>query len=97
MPELQGHYESEPEQNAQTAKRKTGMQCRFCRYHLWRCYGSIGNIIYSLKTHQRGKKSYYSILNGPDERYKAGFIMLTRNPEKQEQQIAHMKAGESAS
>ncbi|MCS5961112.1 hypothetical protein LNP74_23305 [Klebsiella pneumoniae subsp. pneumoniae] len=55
-----------------------------------------GNACYSLKTHQQGQKELFSILNGPDERYKAGSIMLLVDPEKQDdEQIAHMKAAKA--
>ncbi|HBX2271613.1 TPA: PAAR domain-containing protein, partial [Klebsiella pneumoniae] len=43
-----------------------------------------------------GAKELFSILNGPDERYKAGSIMLLVDPEKQDdEQIAHMKAAKA--
>ncbi|BDH46558.1 hypothetical protein TUM12370_26020 [Salmonella enterica subsp. enterica serovar Choleraesuis] len=43
-----------------------------------------------------GAKELFAALNGPDERYKAGSIMLVVDPEKQDQeQIAHMKAAKA--
>ena len=43
-----------------------------------------------------GVKELFSTLNGPDERYKAGSIMLVVDPDKQDdEQIAHMQAAKA--
>lgn len=43
-----------------------------------------------------GVKELFATLNGPDERYKAGSIMLVVDPDKQDdEQIAHMQAAKA--
>jgi hypothetical protein len=85
---------SEPEQHAQTAKKKTGIDAGFAVLP----YGGLpkrGNVLFT-ENPPAGAKELFSTLNGPDERYKAGSIMLLVDPEKQDdEQIAHMKAAKA--
>lgn len=85
------YSESEPEQHAQTAKKKTGIDAGFAvlpyggTTEAWQRLLFTGNP-------PAGAKKLFSTLNGADERYKAGSIMLLVDPEKQDdEQIAHMK------
>ncbi|AMG59179.1 PAAR domain-containing protein [Pantoea vagans] len=95
MPELPGPIESEPEQHAQTAKKKTGIDAGFAVLP----YGGITEAWQRLLftgTPPAGAKELFATLNGPDERYKAGSIMLLVDPAKQDdEQIAHMKAAKA--
>lgn len=86
---------SEPEQHAQTAKKKTGIDAGFA---VLPCGGTTEAWQRLLFTENppAGAKELFSTLNGPDERYKAGSIMLLVDPEKQDdEQIAHIKAAKA--
>ena len=93
MPVLPGPIDSpEPEQHAQTAKKKTGIDAGFAVLP----YGSTTEAWQRLlftENPPAGAKELFATLNGPNERYKAGSIMLLVDPDKQDdEQIAHMKA-----
>lgn len=95
MPELPGPIEPEPEQHAQTAKKKTGIDAGFA---ILPCGGTTEAWQRLLFTENppAGVKELFATLNGPDERYKAGSIMLVVDPNKQDsEQIAHMKAAKA--
>ncbi|ENZ7892010.1 TPA: PAAR domain-containing protein [Klebsiella pneumoniae] len=95
MPELPGPIESEPEQNAQTAKKKTGIDAGFAVITYGGTTEAWQRLLFT-ENPPAGAKELFSILNGPDERYKAGSIMLLVDPEKQDdEQIAHMKAAKA--
>jgi hypothetical protein len=82
----------EPEQYAQTAKKKTGIDAGFA---IIPCGGTTEAWQHQLFTDNppAGVKELFAMLNGPEERYKAGSIMLVVDPNKQdEEQIAHMQA-----
>ncbi|WP_320726295.1 PAAR domain-containing protein [Enterobacter sp. 118C5] len=86
------YLELEPEQHAQTAKKKTGIDAGFAvlpyggTTEAWQRLLFTGNP-------PAGAKELFATLNCPHERYKAGSIMLLVAPEKQDdEQIAHMQA-----
>jgi hypothetical protein len=82
----------EPEQHAQTAKKKTGIDAGFA---IIPCGGTTEAWQRLLFTDNppAGVKELFAMLNGQDEKYKAGSIMLVVDPNKQdEEQIAHMQA-----
>lgn len=92
MPELPGPIESEPEQHAQTAKKKTGIDAGFAVLPYGGTTEAWQRLLFT-DNPPAGAKELFATLNGPDERYKAGSIMLLVDPEKQDdEQIAHMKA-----
>ncbi|WP_370966759.1 PAAR domain-containing protein [Enterobacter wuhouensis] len=92
MPVLPGPIESEPEQHAQTAKKKTGTDAGFAVLPYGGTTEAWQHLLFT-GSPPAGAKELFSTLNGPDERYKAGSIMLLVDPEKQDgEQIAHMKA-----
>ncbi|WP_323100203.1 PAAR domain-containing protein [Klebsiella variicola] len=95
MPELPGPIESEPEQHAQTAKKKTGIDAGFAVIPYAGTTETWQRLLFT-ENPPAGAKELFSLLNGPDERYKAGSIMLLVDPEKQDdEQIAHMKAAKA--
>jgi len=95
MPTLPEPIEPEPEQHAQAAKKKTGIDAGFAILP----YGGTTEAWQRLLFTQNppaGAKELFATLNGPDERYKAGSIMLVVDPDKQDnEQIAHMKAAKA--
>lgn len=95
MPVLPGPIESEPEQHAQVAKKKTGIDAGFAVLP----YGGTTEVWQRLlftENPPAGAKELFATLNGADERYKAGSIMLLIDPDKQDdEQIAHMKAAKA--
>lgn len=92
MPELPGPIESEPEQHAQTAKKKTGIDAGFAIIPYGGTTEAWQRLLFT-ENPPAGAKELFATLNGPDERYKAGSIMLVVDPDKQDsEQIAHMQA-----
>lgn len=87
--------QAEPEQHAQTAKKKTGIDADFAVIPYGGTTEAWQRLLFT-GTPPAGVKELFSTLNGPDERYKAGSIMLLVDPEKQDnEQIAHMKAAKA--
>ena len=87
--------QAEPEQHAQTAKKKTGIDAGFAVIPYGGTTEAWQRLLFT-GTPPAGVKELFSTLNGPEERYKAGSIMLLVDPEKQDnEQIAHMKAAKA--
>ncbi len=93
MPVLPGPIDSpEPEQHAQTAKKKTGIDAGFAVLPYGGTTEAWQRLLFT-ENPPAGAKELFATLNGADERYKAGSIMLLVDPDKQDdEQIAHMKA-----
>jgi len=92
MPVLPGPIESEPEQHAQTAKKKTGIDAGFVILPYGGTTEAWQRLLFT-ENPPAGAKELFATLNGPDERYRAGSIMLVVDPDKQDgEQIAHMQA-----
>ena len=92
FPVLPGAIEPEPEQHAQTAKKKTGIDAGFAVLPYGGTTEAWQRLLFT-ENPPAGAKELFATLNGPDERYKAGSIMLLVDPERQDdEQIAHMKA-----
>lgn len=92
MPELPGPIEPEPEQHAQTVKKKTGIDAGFAVLPYGGTTEAWQRLLFT-ENPPAGAKELFATLNGTDEKYKAGSIMLLVDPEKQDdEQIAHMKA-----
>lgn len=87
--------QQEPEQHAQAVKKKTGTDAGFAVLP----YGGTTEVWQRLLftgIPPAGATELFSLLNGPDERYKAGSIMLLVDPDKQDdEQIAHMQAAKA--
>lgn len=85
--------EQEPEQYAQTARKKrTGVDAGFCVVPQQATTVSFENILFA-GVQPAGTRELYRALNSPDKEYKAGSILLIVDPDKQDaEQIAHMKA-----
>lgn len=96
IPVLPGPIDSpEPEQHAQTAKKKTGIDAGFAVIPYGGTTEAWQHLLFT-ENPPAGAKELFATLNGPDERYKAGSIMLLVNPDKQDdEQIAHMKAAKA--
>ena len=95
IPVLPEPIESEPEQHAQTAKKKTGIDAGFAVLPYGGTTEARQRLLFT-ENPPAGAKELFATLNGPDEKYKAGSIMLLVDPEKQdEEQIAHMKAAKA--
>lgn len=95
IPVLPEPIESEPEQHAQTAKKKTGIDAGFAVLPYGGTTEAWQRLLFT-ENPPAGAKELFATLNGPDEKYKAGSIMLLVDPEKQdEEQIAHMKAAKA--
>lgn len=84
--------QAEPEQHAQTAKKKTGIDAGFAVLPYGGTTEAWQRLLFT-ENPPAGAKELFATLNGADERYKAGAIMLVVDPNKQdEKQIAHMQA-----
>ncbi|ENP7131579.1 PAAR domain-containing protein [Raoultella planticola] len=96
IPVLPGPIDSpEPEQHAQTAKKKTGIDAGFAVIPYGGTTEAWQRLLFT-ENPPAGAKELFATLNGPDERYKAGSIMLLVDPDKQDdEQIAHMKAAKA--
>jgi len=95
MPELPGPIESEPEQHAQTAKKKTGIDAGFAVIPYGGTTEAWQRLLFT-ENPPAGAKELFATLNGADKSYKAGSIMLLVDPDKQDsEQIAHMKAAKA--
>ncbi|HAT1620189.1 TPA: PAAR domain-containing protein [Raoultella planticola] len=92
MPVLPGLIEPEPEQHAQSAKKKTGIDAGFTIIPYGGTTEAWQRLLFT-ENPPAGVKELFATLNGPDERYKAGSILLVVDPDKQDdEQIAHMQA-----
>lgn len=93
MPVLPGPIDSpEPEQHAQTAKKKTGIDAGFAVLPYGGTTEAWQRLLFT-ENPPAGAKELFATLNGADKSYKAGSIMLLVDPEMQDgEQIAHMKA-----
>lgn len=81
-----------PEQHAQAAKKKTGIDAGFTVIPYGGTTKAWQRLLFT-ENPPAGAKELFATLNGPDESYKAGSIMLLVDPEKQDdEQIAHMQA-----
>ncbi|KLG16131.1 hypothetical protein YA52_17000 [Enterobacter roggenkampii] len=96
MPVLPGPIDSpEPEQHAQTAKKKTGIDAGFAVLPYGGTTEAWQHLLFT-ENPPAGAKELFATLNGADAKYKAGSIMLLVDPEKQDdEQIAHMKAAKA--
>ncbi|RKQ40783.1 PAAR domain-containing protein [Enterobacter sp. R1(2018)] len=95
MPELPGPIEPEPEQHAQTAKKKTGIDAGFTVLPYGGTTEAWQRLLFT-ENPPAGAKELFATLNGADKSYKAGSIMLLVDPEKQDnEQIAHMQKAKS--
>jgi len=87
--------QQEPEQHAQTAKKKTGTDAGFAVLPYGGTTKAWQRLLFT-ENPPAGAKELFATLNGADERYKAGSIMLLVDPDKQDdEQIAHMKAAKA--
>jgi hypothetical protein len=86
----------EPEQHAQTAKKKrTGVDSGFCVVPQQATTESFESILFA-GAQPEGTRELYRSLNGAGKEYKAGSILLVVDPDKQDdEQIAHLKAAKS--
>ncbi|HDR2477001.1 TPA: PAAR domain-containing protein [Enterobacter ludwigii] len=85
----------EPEQHAQTAKKKTGIDAGFAIIPYGGTTEAWQRLLFT-ENPPAGAKELFATLNGPDERYKAGSIMMVVDPNKQDsEQIAHMQAAKA--
>lgn len=88
---LKAHSEPAPEQHAQTAKKKTGVDAGFAVLPYGGTTEAWQRLLFT-ENPPAGARELFATLNGADEKYKAGSIMLLVDPEKQdEEQIAHMQ------
>ena len=86
----------EPEQHAQTAKKKrTGVDSGFCVVPQQATTESFESILFA-GAQPEGTRELYRSLNGAGKEYKAGSILLVVDPDKQDsEQIAHMQAAKA--
>lgn len=85
----------EPEQHAQTARKKTGIDAGFAVIPYGGTTEAWQRVLFT-ENPPAGAKELFATLNGPDESYKAGSILLLVDPEKQDnEQIAHMQAAKA--
>lgn len=91
MPVLPGPIEPAPEQHPQTAKKKTGIDAGFAVLPYGGTTEAWQRLLFT-ETSPAGAKELFATLNGADQSYKAGSIMLLVHPDKQDdEQIAHME------
>lgn len=84
--------EPEPEQHAQSAKKKTGIDAGFAVIPYGGTTEAWQRLLFT-ENPPAGAKELFAMLNSADAKYKAGSIMLLVDPEKQDsEQIEHMKA-----
>ncbi|WP_232298143.1 PAAR domain-containing protein [Erwinia typographi] len=87
--------QQEPEQHAQTAKKKTGIDAGFAVLPYGDTTEAWQRQLFT-ENPPAGAKELFATLNGADKSYKAGSIMLLVDPDKQDdEQIAHMKAAKA--
>ncbi|WP_237391415.1 PAAR domain-containing protein [Dryocola clanedunensis] len=87
--------QAEPEQHAQSAKNKTGIDAGFAVIPYGGTTEAWQRLLFT-ESPPAGAKELFATLNGSDAKYKAGSIMLLVDPEKQDdEQIAHMKAAKA--
>lgn len=87
--------QQEPEQHAQTAKKKTGIDAGFAVLPYGGTTEAWQRLLFT-ENPPAGAKELFATLNGADKSYKAGSIMLLVDPDKQDsEQIAHMKAAKA--
>lgn len=86
----------EPEQHAQTAKRKrTGVDAGFCVVPQKSTTEYFESILFA-GDQPEGTRELYRSLNGAGKEYKAGSILLVVDPDKQDdEQIVHLKAAKA--
>jgi len=83
--------QQEPEQHAQTAKKKTGTDAGFAVLPYGGTTEAWQRLLFT-ENPPAGAKELFATLNGADKSYKAGSIMLLVDPDKQDdEQIAHMQ------
>lgn len=91
MPVLPGPIEPAPEQHPQTAKKKTGIDAGFAVLPYGGTTEAWQRLLFT-EPPPAGAKELFATLNGADQSYKAGSIMLLVHPDKQDdEQIAHME------
>ena len=84
--------EQKPEQHAQAAKKKTGVDAGFAVLPHGGTTAAWQRLLFTGQV-PVGAKNLFATLNGEDKKYKAGSIMLVVDPKNQDsQQIAHMQA-----
>ena len=84
--------QAEPEQHAQAAKKKTGIDAGFAVLPCGGTTEAWQRLLFT-GTPPAGAKELFATLNGAAKSFKAGSIMLLVDPEMQDdEQIAHMKA-----
>lgn len=88
--------QTEPEQHAQAVKKKkTGIDAGFAVLPYGGTTEAWQRLLFT-GTPPAGAKELFATLNGADERYKAGSIMLVVDPDKQDsEQIAYMLAAKA--
>ena len=83
--------QQEPEQHAQTAKKKTVIDAGFAVLPYGGTTEAWQRLLFT-ENPPAGAKELFATLNGADKSYKAGSIMLLVDPDKQDdEQIAHMQ------
>lgn len=84
--------EQKPEQHAQAAKKKTGVDAGFAVLPYGGTTAAWQRLLFTGQV-PVGAKNLFATLNGEDKKYKAGSIMLVVDPKNQDsKQIAHMQA-----
>ncbi|WP_233149180.1 PAAR domain-containing protein [Shimwellia pseudoproteus] len=84
--------EPEPQQHAQVAKKKTGIDAGFVVLPYGGATEAWQRLLFT-ENPPAGVETLFATLNGAGEKHKAGSIMLLVDPAKQNsEQIAHMKA-----
>lgn len=87
--------QQEPEQHAQTVKKKTGIDAGFAVLPYSGTTEAWQRLLFT-DNPPAGAKELFATLNGADKKHKAGSILLLVDPDKQDdEQIAHMKAAKA--